>query len=71
MENFKPRAYGLQELTLLYFPNNTPQSASNQLKRWMNKEPLSAKLKTAGYTSGQKLLTPLQVETITGHLGVP
>ncbi len=71
MDNFKIRAYGLQELAMLYFPNSTPQSASNQLKKWMKKEPLQAKLLDAGYTSGQKILTPRQVEVIVGHVGEP
>lgn len=35
MEYFIVRAYGLQELALLYFPNSTPQSASVQLKKWI------------------------------------
>ena len=69
MERFKVRAYGLQELAMLYFPNSTPQSASNQLKRWMGRGELPAKLTAAGYTPGQKILTPRQVEVITGHVG--
>ncbi len=35
-ENFKIRAYGLQELGIQYFPNSAPASASIQLKRWIN-----------------------------------
>lgn len=71
MDKFKIRAYGLQELAMLYFPNSTPQSASNQLKKWMMKGQLPAKLHDAGYTPGQKILTPRQVEVITGHVGEP
>lgn len=71
MTNFTIRAYGLQELAQLYFPNNTPQSASNQLKRWMKKTQLLVKLAAAGYESGQKILTPLQVRIITEHVGEP
>ena len=56
---------------MLYFPNSTPQSASNLLKKWMIKEQLYAKLLDAGYTPGQKILTPRQVEVITGHVGEP
>ena len=33
MDNFVIRAYGLQELAQLYFPGNTPPSASAQLKK--------------------------------------
>lgn len=71
MTNFTIRAYGLQELAQLYFPNNTPPSASNQLKRWMKKTQLLAKLAAAGYEPGQKILTPLQVRIIIEHVGEP
>lgn len=71
MSGFKTHAYGLQELAILYFPNSTPQSASNQLKKWMNKEKLLAKLINAGYEPGQKILTPRQVELIVEHVGEP
>lgn len=71
MSDFKIRAYGLQELAMLYFPNNTPRSASNQLKRWMGKTLLSRKLLAAGYESGQKILTPRQVGLIVDHVGEP
>ena len=71
MGNFEIHAYGLQELAMLYFPNSTPQSASNQLKKWMNKEKLLIKLIDAGYCSGQKILTPRQVELIADHVGKP
>lgn len=71
MKKFEIHAYGLQELAMLYFPNSTPQSASNQLKKWMNKEKLLTKLHEAGYEAGQKILTPRQVEVIAGHVGEP
>lgn len=71
MDNFNVRAYGLQELALLYFPFNTPRSASNQLKRWMLKEKLLRRLEEAGYASGQKILTPRQVGIIVDHVGEP
>ena len=54
MDNFVIRAYGLQELAQLYFPGNTPPSASAQLKKWMKNNQLHAKLTEAGYHSGQK-----------------
>lgn len=71
MDNFVIRSYGLQELAQLYFPGNTPQSASAQLKKWMKNDQLLTKLIEAGYRSGQKLLTPRQVEIIVTHLGEP
>lgn len=71
MENFIVRTYGLQELAQLYFPHSQPQSASNQLKKWMLNEQLYARLTGAGYRSGQKILTPRQVGIIVDHLGEP
>lgn len=71
MRNFVIRAYGLQELAQHYFPGNTPASASAQLKKWIKIDKLHAKLTDTGYHSGQKLLTPRQVEIIVNHLGEP
>ena len=71
MKEFKIHAYGLQELALHYFPNSTPQSASTQLKKWMNKKKLLDKLISAGYESGQKILTPRQVAAIIEHVVEP
>ena len=62
-ENFKIRAYGLQELGIQYFPNSAPASASIQLKRWINlNKALLYEITEAGYHSGQRLLTPRQVQ---------
>ena len=69
--SFTPRAYGLQELAILYFPHNTPKSASNLLKKWMSQPQLAAKLHDVDYHSGQKVLTPRQVGVIVGHVGEP
>lgn len=72
MENFTIRAYGLQELALLYFPFSAPASASCQLKRWINlNTALHNKIVEAGYHSGQRLLTPRQVTIIITYLGPP
>lgn len=72
MDNFIIRAYGLQELALLYFPFSVPASASCQLKRWINlNTALYNEIVASGYQSGQRLLTPRQVGIITSHLGPP
>ena len=71
MEGLKIQAYGLQELAMHYFKHCTPQSASNQLKKWMNKEKLLNKLTDADYRAGQKILTPKQVSIIVEHVGEP
>ena len=69
--NFVVHAYGLKELAIMYFPNNTPQSAANMLKKWMNKKELMNKLEKSGYNQGQKILTPVQVAIIVEHIGEP
>lgn len=72
MENFTIRAYGLQELALLYFPFSAPASASSQLKRWINlNTALYKEITDAGYRNGQRLLTPRQVTIIITYLGPP
>lgn len=71
MKKFDVRAYGLQELAILYFPHSAPRSASHRLRQWMRKAQLGERLREAGYTSGQRLLTPRQVALIVAHLGEP
>ena len=62
---FRIRAYGLQELAMLYFPNSAPRSASAQLKRWIMRNPvLLSRLLEAGYYHGQRILTPRQVRVV-------
>ena len=69
---FKIRSYGYGELALLYFPNSTKKSASVQFRRWIQVNlALKNKLETFGYISGQKLLTPKQVEVIIQFIGEP
>lgn len=71
-EPFRIKAYGLQELGQMYFPNSTPRSASAQLKKWINHNTrLLACLIEAGYYSGQRILTPKQVRIIVEHLDPP
>lgn len=71
INDFTIRAYGFQELALLYFPNSTPKSASAQLKKWISHPMLMDQLVPTGYHSGQKIFTPRQVAIIVGHLGEP
>jgi len=68
---FVIRAYGVQELAQLYFPNIAPSSASAQLRKWISHPALYCQLAAAGYLRGQKILTPRQVEIIVRHVGEP
>jgi len=70
--NFSIKCYGLQELALFYFPLSSPAAASCQFKKWINRsQQLKDNLTEAGYTNGQKLLTPRQVKLIVDHVGEP
>ena len=69
---FKIRTYGVQELAMLYFPNNTPHSARTQLKRWIfRNNQLKTDLINAGYFHGQRIFTPKQVRIIVEYLDPP
>ncbi len=70
--NFKIRAYGWQELAILYAPDLTPESAAKRLSTWVKlNEELTRALQQAGWRRGQRVLTPLQVQRITEYLGEP
>jgi hypothetical protein len=71
MERIKIHAYGFKELALLYFPNSQPATAAALLRKWIRLRPLAGKLKEAHYQSGQRILTPRQVEIIVEHVGEP
>lgn len=72
MCDFLIKAYGWQELAVLYAPELTPESASKRLGYWIRYHPnLSQALQEAGWKKGQRVLTPLQVEVIIKYLGEP
>lgn len=62
----------LKELSGMYFPLSSTQSATTQLRRWirMNKA-LMQQLEETGYTTQRKFLTPRQVRLIVEYLGEP
>ena len=69
---FKIKSYGYGELAMLYFPNSNKRSASTQLGRWVShNKSLKNQLRLAGFTRGQKILTPIQVGIIIQKLGEP
>jgi len=71
-ELFQQKAYGWQELTVLYAPGLTPHSASRRLTHWViiNKE-LYERLIRSGWIKGVRILSPLQVAIIVDFLGEP
>ena len=72
INDFYVRAYGWQELAILYAPDLTPESAAKRLTAWVNVNPaLPQALKVGGWRKGQRVLTPLQVKTIVDYIGEP
>lgn len=72
INEFKIRAYGWQELAILYAPNLTPESAGKRLTMWVKQNhDLSEALQQAGWRRGQRVLTPLQVQRVVEYLGEP
>lgn len=66
------RMYGFKELATLYFPDILPESASHQLKRYIKGDRmLLAELEKAGYRSGKRMLTPLQINILFKYIGRP
>lgn len=66
------RTWGYQELAMCYFPHIKPESATNQLSRWIRFCPeLQSRLVEQGWKPGQKILTPRQADCIVEHLGEP
>lgn len=68
----KTRAYGREELALMYNPHETPGSAWRVLKGWItHNQELSDTLRRMGYDGHERHFTPAQVEKIFYYLGEP
>jgi hypothetical protein len=71
-DKFKIRSYGYGELAQLYFPTISKKSASAQLRRWIkSSETVLPLLKSHGYKTGLRLLTPAHVKVIVEEFGEP
>lgn len=69
--NFRIRAYGRQELALLYNPDITPEAAYRKLQKWIDYAPgLRERLNKAGNHKG-RTWTPAQVALIVAAIGEP
>ena len=69
---FEIREYGRSELALMYSPDIEKISAWRKLKTWIDRSPgLWEKLEKNGYTTSQRIFTPVQVEIIVGAIGEP
>lgn len=61
-----------RKLAEMYFPDIQPQSAANQLSRWIRRcRPLFAELLTLGYRPRLRYLSLPQVNKIYYYLGEP
>jgi hypothetical protein len=71
-DKFKIKSYGYGELAQMYFPSISKKSASIQLSKWLKLNAnLKSKLQSVGFKSGQKILTPKQVDIIISFIGEP
>ena len=69
---FLVRAYGVQELAILYFPDVLPSSATRHLTRLIRGDgELLDKLTKIGYRRGSRSYTPAIVRLIVRYLGHP
>lgn len=69
---FEIRAYGRTELAQMYLPHLSPGRAWRKLREWLAVAPgLEGRLAALGYTDGQRMWTPRQVEAIVEALGEP
>ena len=69
---FLVRAYGVQELAILYFPDVLPSSATRHLRHLIRGDgELLEKLSKIGYRSGCRSYTPAMVRLIVRYLGHP
>lgn len=66
------QSYSKGELSQMYAPNLTPQSALNRLNEWLKKNTqLMEALTATGYYKTQRVFTTKQVRLIFEYLGEP
>jgi len=69
---FQIRAYGRQELAMMYNPGVKPDTAVKRFNRWIDFHPtLATELSAVGWNQRLRLYTPMMVEVLTRHLGEP
>ena len=64
---FTIRAYGKSELAMKYFPNLSPESASNKFRNWLRINPRLREL----ISRSSRDYTPKQVRRIVEEIGEP
>lgn len=72
INGFQIKSYGFAELAQMYNPDVTSDAATKRLRNWMRtNEKLNTELTVLGWQKGNRLFTPIQVETIARFLGEP
>lgn len=66
-EKFIIRAYGKSELAMLYFTNNTKETAIKQFRTWLKVNPRLRHL----VSRKKRYYTPKEVKLIVGEVGEP
>ena len=70
--NNKPKASSFTELAIRYNPHLSVKSCRRILFEWISINiPLTAELKSSGWTRQTRMLTPFQVGMIYKYLGEP
>lgn len=71
-EIFRIKAYGWQELAVIYSPEITAAAAARRLIRWVEYHPhLKQELIRHGWKKANRVLSPMQVQIIVNYLGEP
>lgn len=69
---FQVKSYGKSELAALYLPEISPKSATETVRKWIERAPgLSDALTATGLQPLDKRYTPAQVRMIVEALGEP
>lgn len=72
MENFKLQTYPKAELAMLYSPHSGPDTAVQNLYRWMKRnQALMNELNEMGYNKYRHCFLRKEVEVIVKYLGEP
>jgi len=66
-EKFTIKSYGKSELAMKYFPNLTPEAATNKFRNWLRINPKLKKL----ISKKRHDFTPKQVKKIVDEVGEP
>lgn len=71
-QQFQLRPYRKGELSMLYFPGSTKDTAIRSFRRWLNKNTaLMEELASVGYDKNRQYLHKHEVAIVVKHFGEP